>query len=118
MKKVTRMTSFEMMKQRESAHAMQALRTVLSLMPDDITDVKLQILPGCGLSIEGEAYVLVCAGSNYSDQLTIQILSAEYSAINQHFPPTHSGISRSIPLATLAEALMKMMVGELLANLN
>jgi hypothetical protein len=118
LKKSTRVVSFKMMEQRNRAHAMQALRTVLSILPEDITDVELQVLPGFGLGREGEAYVLVCAGKNCSDQLAIQILPVEYRAISQYFPPCISGITSSIPLARLWEALRRMMASELMSNLN
>ena len=79
---------------------------------------KLQILPGSAQDEVEEAYVLVCAGSKCSDQVKIQLLLAEYIDIKQFFPACSPIIGFFVQLAKLSEALRRLLVMELIANLN
>ena len=85
-------------------------------MPDGITRVRLRILTAT--EEDGEGYLLECADIAFRDKLIIQLLPAEYIAIKHLFPACSSSISCAISANDLTYSLRKLMVDDIVRNMN
>ena len=77
---------------------------LFTALPSDIVCMRLRTLAGTVDGGAGESYFLVCADSEVSDKITIQLYPAEYEAIKSVFSTNGTDISEAVSFGELSAA--------------